>query len=214
MPYIRYAVPAELKGSNRPVGRRPNIRCRRPAEGQELPPVGTVVEASGGAVIVFVGDQWPDDRIDLPRLATRLRTARSVDLIGDVWQAARPLKFALRQEWTAATKAARVAARPPVVPKPPAQRCGRPRRDGKPCRAFAGAGSDHPGKGPCAHHGGSTVVKDEQQRRLAEQVATAARLARKARIEPLTRREQLEGGIALAEVLIEVRKRQRRRSPY
>lgn len=188
---------------------RPNIRCRR-SEGQDVPAPGTVVEASDGRTVVYVGDE--QGLVDLKALAPRLRTACEVTLIGDMWGVAKPLKQKMLEAWSAATRAAREASRPPAVPKPLAQRCGRPRTDGQPCRQWAGAGTDSPGSGPCAAHGGPTVQKAAEARRLVEQAETVARLAAKARQAPLTPRERVEGLTALRDLVVAAQKPGRRRT--
>jgi hypothetical protein len=45
------------------------------------------------------------------------------------------------------------------VAKPPAPRCGATNRQGKPCGALAGAGTDHLGQGRCKFHGGANPIR-------------------------------------------------------
>ncbi|MCQ4043856.1 hypothetical protein ACFOSC_26590 [Streptantibioticus rubrisoli] len=187
------------------TGRRPNIVCRRPDDTQHLPEPGTIIETASGEAMVYVGDCWPDPHLDLSRLAARLRPARKVILIGDIWAVGRPLKYALCEEWLRQKREARLAARPPQLPKAPAPRCGQARQDGKPCGLPAGWGTDG-AEGPCKHHGGLSAA-----RRLGEHALTVSRLAQKARTTQLTPRERLEGAIALRAVIVELRKPRRRR---
>jgi hypothetical protein len=62
-------------------------------------------------------------------------------------------------------------------------RCGARRRDGGTCRNGAGAGTDHPGTGSCAHHTGNTpngrrhaqrIQAEEEAARWGLPVATTA----------------------------------------
>lgn len=177
---------------------RPNVRCRRPEPGQVDVAPGTVVWAGDGRVLVYVGDA--PGLVDVAVLAPRLRRARSVDLVGDMHRVARPAKFAILAAWTAATRAART--KPAAVPRPRPERCGRPRKDGQPCRSWAGAGpTDTPGVGPCVRHGGATVERDAERQRQAERALTVARLHAKASTAPLTPEEQLQGLGALRDLL-------------
>ncbi|MDI5964819.1 hypothetical protein [Streptantibioticus silvisoli] len=171
------------------------------------PAPGTIVESADGDVTVWAGRDA--DKLDPDRLAARLRTARSITLIGDIWRI-RPFEYALRDRWNTADRAARAAARPPVAPKPPLERCGRPRRNGRPCQAWAGAGTDTPGAGPCAYHGGLTALKEAVKRRQDAAVETVAELAAKARTEPLTLAEELRGAMALRDLLADPRWRRAR----
>jgi hypothetical protein len=154
-----------------------------------VPDPGTVVWLDGRQAVVFVGDA--PGLVDVVALAPQLRQGRRVDVVGDMWEAARPFKQALREAWNAATRAAREASRAQPVPKGERPRCGRPRADGHPCRQRAGWGADTPGVGPCRLHGGSTVRRRAEAERLAEQALTVVRLAGKARSAPATARAQL-----------------------
>lgn len=178
---------------------RPNIRCRRPDPGQGAPDPGTVAVTADGFVIVYVGDE--PGLVDAEALAPQLRQAREITLIGDLWGAARPLKQQLLDTWTAAARARRAASKPPPAPKAPPLRCGRPRKDGEPCRAWAGSGTDTPGSGPCRAHGGSTARRDAEVRRRAELAVMVAQFARKARTAPLSPEDRLRAAVALRDLL-------------
>lgn len=53
--------------------------------------------------------------------------------------------------------------------------CGAKRRNGEPCRLFAGQGTSHKGTGACKHHGGSTqnhnkrAIKQELTQRMVQE---------------------------------------------
>lgn len=149
---------AALRGVSytRPVGPRPTVCCRRPEVGQVVPDPGTVVWAADGLAVVFVGDR--PGLVDVVALAPRLREARRVDVVGDMWEAARPFKQALREAWNAAARAAREASRAPAAAKVVRERCGRPRADGQACQQWAGWGSATPGVGPCRWHGDTSLL--------------------------------------------------------
>lgn len=163
-----------------------------------VPDPGTVVWLAGGRAVVFVGDA--PGLVDVAALAPQLRQVRRVDVVGDMWEAARPFKQALREAWNTAARTAREASRTQAAPKTARARCGRPRADGQACRQWAGWGSDTPGVGPCRQHGGSTAKRRAEGARLAEQARTFVRLAGKARVAPLTTREQLQAAVAGVDV--------------
>ncbi|MFE3522230.1 hypothetical protein ACFXOD_11650 [Streptomyces sp. NPDC059161] len=152
-----------------------------------------------GIAVVYVGDE--PGLVDAEALAPQLRQAREVTLIGDLWGVARPFKQQLRDTWTAATRARRAASKPPTDPKAPPSRCGRPRKDGEPCRTWAGSGTDTPGSGPCRAHGGSTARRDAEMRRQAELALTVAQYAGKARTTPLSPEETLQAAVALRDLV-------------
>lgn len=179
--------------------RRPYLSCRHPpeADGQPMPvpAPGSTVQEPGGTVHLYVGDRWPIDGLDVDALAERLRDTRRLFIVGNMWQAARPAKYAISSAWSRANQARRdaeKAARPPVPPKVVHPRCGQPRADGLPCRAIAGAGTDTLGEGPCVAHGGSTALRDQATQELLRQARRIAALHRKARSRPLTVAEELE----------------------
>lgn len=187
---------------------RPYLSCRRPPEagGQTLPvpAPGTIVQTADGATNLFVGDVWPIEGLDVDQLALRLRHARRIFVVGDMWQAARPAKHAINASWSRANQARRDAAKAALPPKPPTirrPRCGQPRVDGLPCRAIAGAGTDTLGTGPCASHGGSTALQDQAVQDLHDRVRRFAALRRKSVTQPLTLQEQLDSLTALREIL-------------
>ncbi|MFJ9903938.1 hypothetical protein ACIRVK_13705 [Streptomyces sp. NPDC101152] len=175
-----------------------------------LPEPGTVMTLPGGVAVVYVGDV--PGAVEVEALAPRLLEACEVVVVGAMWSVAKPFKDALFGAWSEAGRRARAVSRPPV-PEPVRERCGRPRRDGRPCRRWAGAGTDTPGVGPCANHGGSTAVRDAEKRRLAGQAETFATLARKATTMPLTPRERLEGLEALRDVVAARTRRRPSTSP-
>lgn len=146
-----------------------------------VPDPGTVVWLAGGRAVVFVGDA--PGLVDVVALAPQLRQARRVDVVGDMWEAARPFKQALREAWTAAARAARDSSRArPAAIGAEWPRCGQPRADGRPCGHRAGWGADTPGVGPCRWHGGSTARRRAEAARLAERARTFVRLAGNSRL--------------------------------
>jgi len=194
--------------------RRPHIRCRRPPEhdGQLLPvpPPGTIVETTEGTTVVYVDDDPNDDQQHIRELSGQLRGASSIVLVG---AAARRAKVVLHNAWTETARARRQAAKTPAPPKSPVQRCGQPATTGDACGLVAGWGTDTPGTGPCAHHGGSTEQQDRALRELRAQAAAFARLHARGRRRPLTVQEQLDATLALRAVVLALElKRRRRRS--
>lgn len=205
MPLINNAAKS---GPARPRN-RPVIRCRHTPAEQPPPPPGTLAETTKGHVVMHVGQEWPSDQLDVPRLADQLRDAATVNLIGP---AARRLKFALNEHWTEERRAAGAAAkalRPPVVAKAQRGVCGRPRRDGRPCQQAAGWGAD-PGEECCRSHGGSTVLRDQAARELLARTAEYMRLHLKARTVPLTLPEQITALTALRDAVAAQEQRRRR----
>lgn len=204
-------------------GRRPYMSCRHPPEvdGQPMPAPapGTAVQEPDGVVHLFVGDCWPIDGLDVDVLAEQLRGARTIYVVGSMWQAARPAKYAISSAWFRANQARRdaeKAARPPVPPKVAHPRCGRPRADGLPCRAIAGAGTDTLGVGPCSAHGGSTAHRDQAEQELLRQAGLLAALHRKAKTRPLSLAEELESLLAWRAIVAapeELRRRASRPRP-
>jgi hypothetical protein len=185
-------------------------------DGQPLPVPGpgTLLHTPDGEVVLYVGDAFEATALEVGALAARLRDARRIVVVGDMWQAAKPWKNAIHNAWTAANKAARDAAKPPrpaPVVKAPGPRCGRPGKTGAPCGMYAGWGSDTPGAGPCFYHGGSTEKQDAALRRLGEQARLIARLTRRAATRELTAAERLEGAVALREIAAARESRRRRR---
>ncbi|MFJ8309817.1 MULTISPECIES: hypothetical protein [unclassified Streptomyces] len=178
---------------------RPNIRCRRPPPEQEAPDPGTVAVTTEGIAVVYVGDT--PGLVDAEALAPQLRQAREVTLVGDIWGVARPFKQQLLNTWTAATRARQAASKSSPAPKAPPTRCGRPRKDGEPCRTWAGSGTDTPGTGPCRAHGGSTARRDAEARRQLELALTIAEFAGKSRTAPLGPEERLQAAVALRDLL-------------
>lgn len=191
------------------LGRRAHTRCRRypTLDGEPIPdaPIGTIAESTDGEVVLFIGDSWPNELIDIPALAARYRGARLITLIGDTYGAGRPCQRALHDAWNAQNQArldAVRATRPPRPIKASTALCGQPRRDGQPCRQIAGLGTDTPGVGPCRDHGGSTAQQDAARRALDEHLRTYSRLHDRKQRRPLSLREQLDEAIALREILL------------
>ncbi|MEV5940302.1 hypothetical protein [Streptomyces sp. NPDC051994] len=178
---------------------RPNIRCQRPDPGQTVPDPGVLAVTAGGVAIVYVGDE--PGLVDVEALAPQLRQVREVTLVGDLWGVARPVKQQLLDTWTAATRARRAASKPPTPPKAPPSRCGQPRKDGEPCRTWAGSGTDTPGTGPCRAHGGSAVHRDAELRRRLEMALKVAEFAAKSRTAALSPEERLKAAVALRDLL-------------
>lgn len=192
--------------------RHPPIRCEWPHPGEQARPVGTTA-TTDTVTAVWVGDTFPHDDLDVPRIAEQLRdTDRRVLFIGDIHAAGRPLRTAIQAHWTAQVKAARQAAKTPAAPKAQPGRCGQPRTDGEPCEQAAGWGTDTPGAGPCRRHGGTTAKKAAAKRRAEKQAATVARLYQKATQGPLTPEEQLAAALALRDVLTALSKPSKHRT--
>lgn len=105
-----------------------------------------------------------------------------------------------RKPTSPVTRLATTLAAPPP-PKPERPICGQPRTNGEPCRRPQGWGAD-PGQEHCRDHGGSTVQRQAEAERLVEQALVFARLAEKARTEPLTVEEQARAETAARDVLM------------
>lgn len=168
------------------------------------PAIGTVAELDDGVVEIHVGSNWPTDLVDVDALASQYRQAARIRLYGHVLHACRPARQAIYDTWRATDRATRRAAQPPRpidLTKPRKARCGQPTRDGEPCRRVAGAGTDIR-TGPCVDHGGSGERRQAAAKKLREQSLLVDVLTAKARLQPPTLREQLDGLIAVREVLI------------
>jgi hypothetical protein len=175
---------------------------------------GSILRQPGGAAVLYVDQALAGDEQRVRRLAETLRGAASVLILGEKpW--CRQVDAALRRAWRALDRAARglpPLGAPKGPPKPPAGRCGQPRRNGGPCGLPGGWGTDEPGTpGPCLHHGGSTAQRDAELRRAEEAAGTLARLRRTARQRPLTAVEEARERLAYLELARFVRQAEQRR---
>ncbi|MHA6761817.1 hypothetical protein [Streptacidiphilus sp. PAMC 29251] len=198
-----------------PLGKRPYLACRRSSEydhQEPAPPAGTLVRLPGNVAVLYVGQKWTQTWAQTDALAEELRGAHFVELVGDMWEAARPAKRAINDSWTAANKAARDTAAPPKPPRSQAALCGRPGKRDVPCRQTAGWGTDTPGTGPCYWHGGSTVELDKTEQRVIEQIRVVRELARRAAAKAPFAEAQLAAALDLQNILLGMAAK-RRRSP-
>ena len=185
--------------------RLPYLTCRSTPQhdSQPLPTPGTTVDDGNGAIHLYVGDHWPIDGLNPNTLAAQLRNGQQIYIIGNLQEAARPAARTIRAIWSRANQAHRTTTTPlnPLEPtKGGRPRCGRPRVDGQPCRAVAGAGTDTLGQGPCCAHGGDTTLKDQAARDLEQLLRRVTTLNRKQK-QPLTRAEKAAMLHALQAVL-------------
>lgn len=194
-----------------PLPPRPVIRCWHTPQDRQPPPPGTITQDNTGTVDFFVGTTFAASQEEVDEVATRLRTVAEIRLIGNMWKACRPWKRALSDSWNRAKREAALAARQAagvVQPAGPHPRCGRPRADGQPCRQYAGHGADDPA-GPCRAHGGTTLKREAEAEALVGKALRWVELSRKARTEPLTPAERLEGLVAMRDMVVAQRKRRR-----
>lgn len=181
---------------------------------EQQQPFGVIEQHPDGRVALHVGDRWPYRELaEAAGLALLLRSARHVEIVGTGRASIRPAKAAIQECWRQQDRAAR-RAQAEADGLVPDERvlCGEPTATGTRCRLRAGWGTDTPGTGPCANHGGPTVRKTAAQRRLHEQLDTVVELARKADESglPLSPRERLAGALALREVVLAVQRGRRR----
>lgn len=197
--------------------RRPFVRCHRipVLAGQEIPLAlpGTILQGTDGEVVIFVGDAWPTELVDIATVANQFRNAWLIQLVGDIWKAGRPFKHALHDEWSAPARVAREAARAArraQRPEPPKTRCEQPTRSGAPCQNYAGVGTDTTGTGPCSFHGGDSSKRDAAAAKLTQAIRANGLLTAKSRTRDLTLREQLDQLIALRELALAAENPRRR----